>query len=292
VSDNATGWCADGALPGVLKVCQQTYVFGKYKGRTSLAPIQTIGQLRSRADIPGTLLNTPPQENPYMPEMMYRLTDDRSQEQLAWFQLGVQFLISFEREIWQGVAGTETDISGWWSDMAGLASLVKTGYTDAVSGLACPAADSQVISWGADIGATVNGRNIVQAVGDMYYAAVDNSELVGMSGVQFAWVMRKEQFRALTEVYSCQYATYRCQTGTAGQPFVNQVVDTNALRLEMLNGQYLLIDGIPVPVVFSDGILLEQLGGGAQRVLRADMFLLPLSWQGRSLVTMGNVLIY
>lgn len=290
---NATGWCADGALPGVLKVCQQIIPFGKYKGRTSLAPIQTIGQLRTRADLPGTILNEPPVENPLMPEMMYRLTDDRSQEQLAWYTLGNQFQISTENEIWQGVVGTDTNISGWWTDMRSIAAQVKTGYTDAVSLLACPAADSQVITWNADIGATVSGRNIVQAVTDVFYAAQDIADTTGLTGVQFAWAMRKEQFRALTEVWACQYATYRCQTGTAGQPFVSQVVDTNALRLEMMNGQYLLIDGIPVPVVFSDGIPIAQLGGGAQRVLSADMFLLPISWNGRPLLNleyfnMGN----
>lgn len=292
-TSNATGWCADGALPGVLKTCQQIIPFGKYKGRTELAPIQTIGQLRNRADIPGVILNEPPTENPLMPELMYRFTDTQNQLQHAWYTLGNQFQISFEKEVWQGVVGTDTSISGWWTDMLSLQAQVKTGYTDAVSGLDCPAADSQVVTWGADIGATVNGRNIVQAATDVFYAAQDTADIVGLTGVQFAWIMRKEQFRALTEVWSCQYATYRCQTGTAGQPFVNQVVDTNALRLEMMNGQYLLIDGIPVPVVYSDGIPIDQLGGGAQRVLRADMFLMPISWSGRPLLNleyfnMGN----
>jgi hypothetical protein len=283
---NASGWCADGALPGVLKTCQQIYTYGKYKARTSLAPIQTIGQLRTRADIPGQILNTPPLENPLMPEMMYRLTDDRSQEQLAWYTLGNQFQISFENEIWKGVAGTDTSIPGWWTDMASLDSQIKTGYADAVSLLPCPAADSQVVSWNADIAATVSGRNIMQAMTDMFYAAQDTADIVGMSGTRFFWAMRKEQFRALTEVWSCQYATYRCQTGTAGQPFVNQVVDTNRLRLEMVQGQYLLIDGMPVPVVFSDGITIQQLAGGAQRVLRSDIYLLPVEWNGRPLLNM------
>jgi hypothetical protein len=54
----------------------------------------------------------------------------------------------------------------------------------------------------------------------------------------------------------------------------------------MMQGQYLLIDGMPVPVVFSDGITIEQLAGGAQRVLRSDMYLLPIEWNGRPLLTM------
>lgn len=290
---NATGWCADGALAGVLKTCQQTYAMGNFKMRSRIIPLQEVGQLKNRADIPGMILNNPPQENPLMPEMFYRLTDDRSQLQYAFFLLGNAIGRSMEVELWRGVAGTDTSISGWWRDFNGLDSLIKTGYVDVLTGIACPAADSTVRSWNADIGATVGGSNIVQAFSDIYYGKNDLAEMVGMSGVTWAWVMRKEQFRALAEVWSCQYSTYRCQSTNAGQPIMITGEETNRLRLEMQNGQYLLIDGIQVPVVFSDGILLERLGSGTPNVMRADAYLLPISWNGRDLIRleyhdMGN----
>lgn len=290
---NATGWCADGALAGVLKTCQQTYAMGNFKMRTRIIPLQEVGQLRNRADIPGMIVNNPPQDNPLIPDMFYRLTDDRSQLQYEFFTLGNQISRSMEIELFRGVAGTDTSIPGWWKDFNGLDSLVKTGYVDALTQVACPAADSTVVSWNADVGATVGGRNIVQAYSDTYYAKKDLAEMVGMGDVQFAFVMRKEAFRALTEVWVCQYATYRCQSGTVGNPVMTSAVEMNALRLEMMNGQYLLIDGVPVPVIFSDGILLERLGSGTPNVLRADSYLLPISWNGRPLIRleyhdMGN----
>lgn len=290
---NATGWCADGALAGVLKTCQQTYAMGNFKMRTRIIPLQEVGQLKNRADIPGLILNNPPQDNPLIPEMFYRLTDDRSQLQYEFFTLGNQIARSMEVELWRGVAGTDTSITGWWKDFNGLDSLVKTGYVDALTQVACPAADSTVKSWNADIGATVGGSNIVQTFADIYYAKNDLADMVGMSGVTWAWVMRKEQFRALTEVWACQYSTYRCSSTNAGQPIMITGDETNSLRLEMQNGQYLLIDGIRVPVVFSDGILLERLGSGTPNVLRADAYLLPISWNGRPLIRleyhdMGN----
>lgn len=293
-ASNATDWCSPGALPGNLKACQQTYAFGNMKMATRIVPLQEVGLLRNRADIPGEIINRPPRENPFIPDRMYQLTDTRSQLQYELYTLGVQIERSFETEMWRGVAGTNTNIIGWWKDFAGLDSLVKTGYVDSVTNVACPAADSIVITWNADVGATVSGSNIVQSFADQYYAVTDLAERVGMGGVQFGFVMRAEMFRALTEVWSCQYLTYRCQSSNAGQPIMISGEETNKLRLEMQRGEYLLIDGIPVPVVFSDGIDLTQLGGGTPKVLRADAYLLPISWNGRQLIRpeyhdMGNV---
>lgn len=294
VASNATDWCAPGALAGILKACQQTYVFGNMKMNTRITPLQEVGQLRNRADIPGEILNRPPRENPFIPDRMYQLTDTRSQLQYELFTLGNQIERSFETELWRGVAGTNTNIIGWWKDFAGLDSLVKTGYVDSVTGIACPAADSTVISWNADVGATVNSSNVVQSFADVYYAKRDLARQVGMDGVDFAFVMRVEQFRALTEVWSCQYLTYRCQSSNAGQPIMVTGEENTRIRLEMQQGQYLLIDGTPVPVIFSDGILLERLGAATPNILRSDAYLLPISWNGRPLIRpeyhdMGNV---
>lgn len=294
VANAQTDWCAPGALAGVLKTCQQVSTFGNFKMNTRITPIQEVGLLRNRADIPGQILNRPPSENPFMPERMYQLTDTRNQLGYELFTLGIQVERSFESEIWNGVAGSNTSIIGWWKDFAGLDSLVKTGYVDAVTGVACPAADSIVISWNADVGATVTGSNIVQSMADQYYAVRSIAKRVGLEGVVFGFTLREEFFRALTEVWACQYLTYRCQSTNAGQPIQITGDETNRLRLEMQNGQYLLIDGIPVPVVFSDGIENTPLGFGPPKVFRTDAYLLPISWNGRPLIRpefhdMGNV---
>ena len=114
-----------------------------------------------------------------------------------------------------------------------------------------------------------------------------------MGGTVFGWFLRKEQFRALTQTWACSYLTYRCQSTNAGQPIVISGEETTRLREAMQNGRYLLIDGVEVPVYFTDGIPLEQLGGGAAKVLRSDAFLLPISWNGMPLINleykdMGN----
>lgn len=291
---NATDWCAPGPLAGGLKTCAQVYPFGNFKMNTRVVPLQEVGQRVNRADLDAVILNNPPEENPLIPDIAYRFPrGQQDQMALEFFNLGIEIERQIEKEMWQGVVGTDSGIRGWWKDMNSISSLVKTGYADAYGGALCPAADSTIISWNADVGATVSGRNIVQAASDLWYAMNDIADQVGMSGVNFGWFMRKEQFRALTEVWSCNYAIYRCQSSNAGQPIVVNATDNNDLRLQMQNGQYLLIDGVQVPVYFTDGIPLEQLGGGAAKVLRSDMFLIPISWNGRPLINleykdMGN----
>lgn len=288
---NATDWCAPGPLAGVLKTCQQIYQFGNFKMNTRVVPLQEVGQRVNRADLDAMILNNPPEENPLIPDMAYRFPNGQ-QDQLAleFFNLGIEIERQLEREMWQGVAGSDSGIRGWWKDMNSLSSLVKTGYAD-VTGVPCPAADSTVVAWNADVGATAaDGRNIVSVFADVWYAMNDIADRVGMSGVQFGWFMRKEQFHVLTQVWSCQYLTNRCQSTNAGQPIVVTGSEQTTLRTAMQNGRYLLIDGMEVPVYFTDGIPLESLGAN---IRRADAFLLPISWNGRQLIKleyhdMGN----
>jgi hypothetical protein len=67
--------------------------------------------------------------------------------------------------------------------------------------------------------------------------------------------MREEAFYELTAVWPCAYETYRCEIQNNTQS--NVVIDGReqvAFRQQMRDGQFLLIDDKPVPVVFDDGI--------------------------------------
>jgi hypothetical protein len=294
--NNATDWCAPGPLAGALKTCAQTYPFGRFKMNTRVVPLQEVGQRVNRADLDAIILNSPMPDNPLVPDIAYRFPRGQ-QDQLAleFFNLGIEMERQLEKELWQGVVGTDSGIRGWWKDMNSLSSLVKTGYADAYANgnPACPAADSTIVSWNADVAATVSGRSIVTAFSDLWYAMMDLAESVGMGDVEFGFFLRKEQFRALTQTWACTYLTSRCASSNAGQPILVTGEEQTRLREAMQNGRYLLIDGVEVPVYFTDGIPLEQLGGGAAKVLRSDAFLLPIRWNGRDLIRleykdMGN----
>lgn len=286
---NATGFCGNPPTVGQGKVCEQRYNWGKYYIKTELTAVPEVGTLRSRFEIPGEILNAPPESrNPLIPDVMYRMENTRSQLQYELWRIGVDAERQLDQVLVTGdnsKASTSTKL-GFISEPSGLDLMIKTGYTDAGTGLACPAADSAVLSFNADIASTIaggDGRNIVQAVHDVVWALRDRATSMGMEGVVFAAVMRKEAFRALTETWACNYATYRCSSTNAGQPFTNDVMNTNALRLEMAEGQYLLVDNVPLPVVFSEGVPQDSLGSN---IFKSDIYIVPISWNGLPLLRM------
>lgn len=293
--NNASDYCGTAPTPGALKQCEQQFKYGRWFSKTNVNSVNDIGYLRNRADVPGQILNAGPAGNPLVPDVMYKLVDTRSQLQYELFLQGVMMERSLERALILGNplnsnsgtpgAGGQNQ-RGFITEFKGLDLQIKTGYAD-TSGVLCPAADSIVVNFAsANIGATIgggDGRSITSAISDVWYALKDRATQVGMDGVEYALVMRKEEFRALTDVYANTYATTRFQSNTysAGLPLIQDATRTNDLRIEMLNGQYLIIEGEIVPVVFSDGIPLDAV---ALNSYKSDMYFVPMSWAGRPLL--------
>lgn len=282
---NAAGWCGNPPTVGALKTCEQVYKFGKFLVKTNLNAIPEIGKLRSRADVPGSIINEGPRENPLIPDIMFGLTDTRSVLATELYTIGNQMEIDLEKVLWNGsyTGATQNNYTGWMNEFKGLSSQITTGYRDNATNLLCPAADSIVESFSAAIDGTDSlGRDIVEALTDHYFALQMRAKRVGMDGVQFAIVMAPEQFRAIVDAWACVYATYRCQSSDAGTPVTRDGMAIQALRTEMYNGEYLLIDGKRVPVLLSDGITVER---AANNLYLSDIFILPISWNGRRLIT-------
>lgn len=275
---NASGWCGNPPVAGVLKTCQQVIKFGQYYSKTNLNAVPEIGKLRNRADVAGRLLNVGPRENPLIPELWYTMTDTRSQLHYELYLLGNQAEIDMEKVLFNGTysASTQNNYYGFMREFSGLSTQIKNTYTDAVTGMACGAANSIVESFSANISGTdANGRDIVEALTDHYYALNDRARRVGMDNVGFVIAMAPEQFRALVDVWACSYATYRCQSSNAGEPVTREGTAIQQLRVEMFQGQYLLIDGERVPVVLTDGITVERSGNN---LYLADIFILAVNW--------------
>lgn len=282
---NATSFCGNPPMPNDLKVMQRLFNYGKFYAKTNLNSIPQVGYLRDRADVPGRILNAGPTANPLIPDIMYQLTDTRSQLQTEFYKLGVAIERSLEIVGIRGNAALASTATQWGyiQEFAGLDGQIMTGYTDVVTGQAAPAADSIVENWGSALVSGTQastGRNIVQIIADTYYALVQRAARLGMAGVDIVIVMRQEFFRALTDVYACAYNTARCTNGAVGTPQTIDQSVINNLRLEMLGGQYLLIEGVRVPVVFSDGMALTQV---AANQFSNSMYFVPINWAGRPL---------
>lgn len=283
-TSNASGFCGNPPVAGDLKVCSQTYSWGDFYVKTDLNALAMIGSRRNRADMPGQIMNAADANNPFLPDVVTRISDTRSQLALELFRLGNGAERSTEVVSIQGSAGVDNSRFGWFHEFAGLNAQIKTGYVDSKSGYACGATDSVVESFNAIItGNSADGssRNFTAVLFDALYALRDRALQVGMGGVVWAVVMRHEQFRRAVEVLSSQYNSYAvtgaqyAERNSTGD-FVQQI------RREMLAGSYLLDDmGQQVPVIFTEGL---DNSATAANTYNADILIVPVSWNGTPLI--------
>lgn len=279
-SSNATNFCGNPPEAGVLKTARQTYTWGSFYGKTRLNSPAQMGQLKDRGDMARNILNAPATNSPFVPDIMQRLTDTRSQLANELYTFGNAFERSTEVVSMQGTAAADNSRYGWFQEFKGLDGLIKTGHTDSVSGLAAAAMDSIVVSFNAAItGTSADGtsRTFTEVLSDTFFALNDRARQVGMGGgVQWAIVMRQEAFRKAVEVQAAKYWFYKDAGGQYNE-LNAQATDTQALRLAMLNNQYLLIEGVQYPVVFTEGAEFTALGSGNYKT---DMYIVPVSWGG------------
>lgn len=283
---NAANFCGNPPTVGKLKTCQQTYPFGSYYVKTDLNAIPLIGQRKDRADIPANILNDAEVNNPFIPDIMRRITDTRSQLAYELFRVGIDMERNTEVVSIQGTAGTDNSRTGWFAEFGGLDGLIKTGYTDAVSGVTCPAADSVVENWNSTIGGTHSdgsSRTITDTWFDLMYALRDRADQVGMGSVRHAVVMRKSLFRTFVHSLANNYNFFQV-SGAQYAERNGMANDVQTLRREMMAGNYLLDDvGQPVPVVFSEGLAAPAI---ANNTYNSDVLVVPVSWGGTPLIRM------
>lgn len=290
---NPADFCATAPTAGQLKRCVQNYIWGKSYWKTKVRNLAEAGEFADYSDVAAKrVLNTNQSMNPFVPDIMGRLDiSNRDGATLAneLFTVGAAMERSFEKVMVQGnatKANTATQL-GFIREFDGLERQVITGRRDFDTNVVCPGADSTVISWGTGIEqtATINGvaRTFPQVLVDTYFGLTDLADKVGMSGTRWVIAMRMEEFRALTYIYACEYWTSRCQ-GSAGNPSYTDAQAVRGLQLQMWQGRYLLIDGTPVQVMFTDGIPLTKAGNGVYTA--QDMFILAVDWNGMPLLNL------
>jgi hypothetical protein len=287
---NATGFCGNPPSVGNLKVAQQLYTWGDYYVKTELNALAQTGSLKDRADQSRRILNAGQIDNPFIPDLAMRLTDTQSALQHEFYKLGVSMERQSELVAVRGSAGTKNSAyPGWFTQFSGLDAQIAQGKTDVLTGVTAPALDSAVISFNAAItGAGANGYSIVENITAMVRGLQDRAASVGI-GAQHAIVMRKDLFYALVDIFACEYATYMCD-GATNSPNNRDGMVIQNMRVDMLNGRYLLVSGQQIPVVFSDGIAQENT---ANNTYKSDIYVVAYQADGVPLLRlqyfdMGN----
>jgi hypothetical protein len=277
---NPNDTCSDPVRPGQLKTCQQNYIFGEFFIGSEKIKISDAGMFANRGVTARRILNEAP-INPFLPAVLQgNNVDFESIEAQQLYQIGTALRRAIVKVMISGDPATipASAEPGFVKEFLGLNSIIKTGYTDVITGVACPAADSTVVNFNADIntGTDSLGRNIATVITDTYFGKKALDMQLGTSA-QWMWVMPYQLFRELAYAYANHYYETR-SVGVVGNPFFTNQEGIRRLQLEMFNGRYLLIDGEAVPVMFSDGITISAGGGNNQK---ADIFLVPISVNGR-----------
>ena len=295
-----TGVCDDPPTAGLSKLCNHSFVYGRQSRQTRVFELDRIGLLTDRGEhydfqFQGNPWQTGADVNvPTYPGLQGPLGNVLNTEVgKALFELGVAWSRDFARELYTGNPSNNTS-GGGREYFYGLDTLINTGYRDAITGVACAAADSIVRSFG-NLDIASNGATFVRQVTNIYRNLRYIASNAGLDPVQWVITMPWAMFYEVTEVWPCAYLTYRCTNLATGNTAFVDSNDAIKLRDDMRGniydrtGQYLLIDGQRVPVVLDDAITELGVGAGS---FRATMYFVPITVLGGTPVTFMEYLDY
>ena len=289
---NPDGTCDDPPYAGNMKLCTHSFWYGRHSRRTRVFDIESAGQVINRGEFTDLQVfgGLAPSDNPGVPTIPFANGTMTNAAQAtafkSMFELAVSWARDFAKQIYTGNPSNNT-AGGGYKEFYGLDALINTGYRDAETGVACPAADSLVFSFGNKDVASF-GQSVVQTITAMYRNLNFLASRAGMNPVKWNLAGSFGLFYALTEVWPVAYATYRdaALIPTGATQFVDSS-DIAKLREDMRgdlynrNGQYLLIDGQRVPFIIDDAVDEDQSGVS----FISDLYFVPMTVLGGKPVT-------
>ena len=267
--DEPDSACDDCKVAGNLKVCNQTYPFGRLCMDSRPVQLDRIGELTGRGEmkdqvIVGDPFALVPAYQPIDKNQVLRneIMKKRTELLTSWFLENADLAF----------VGTPLNNTGGHLEFYGLDTLINDGKRDAITGVACPAADSLVVNFG-DVQIDAAAAAFVTQVVEMYRAQKYNASRMGFSDMTFGFVGRYSAFIKITEVWACTYLSYRCEPAVEQAQVVIQGTEAARLLDEMRRGYYLLIDGERVPFLIDDSIVETFPSGG---VAESSLYMIPL----------------
>lgn len=276
-SQNTTA-CADGKTVGSLKVCHQTYPFGRLSLESQVLQVDRVGETINRGEFTDNVLFGAPQvENNISPAINWT-SALRSEVDKKLTELFAGYAREYAPLIYSGNFINTAGNTGY-QEYYGLDTIINTGKRDALNnGVLCPAADSTVVDF-AGLNVSTNGSTAYA-----YIAAVVNklrrlAKQTGLEEVEWVFTGTFGLFYELTAIWPCVYATARCNPDTIVRSA--SLEEQTAMRDEMRNGEYLLVEGKPIPFIIDDSI--TETIPGAVGTYQSDLYLVPLRAKGKEI---------
>jgi len=275
------GPCDDGITPGLAKLCTQTYVLGRQVMQTPVVDVTRVGQIVNRGEFTDFRLIGGPDFGQPAPSVP---ADIGAAMRTELDKIMLEFRVSWAREFSKTIyTGNPTNNSagGGYKEFRGLDILINTGYRDAETGTACPAADSFIRNFSnANISTTASAATeILNQMTAIYRYLRALARQTGLNPVRWALVMPEMLHYELTKLWPISYLTTGATLVAAGQTNTQLAVDAGsqvALRDGMRNGQYLMMDGVQVPVIFDDAVARSNTNG----TFTSPVYFVPLTVLG------------
>ena len=284
--EQPTGDCDDGPTAGAVKTCLQTAQFGRYVFQTRELDISKVGQQVDRGEFfDHTILNDPLVNElaGLFPNLADTEAIGRAQEVMfRLLELGVAFQGSLSTQTYTG--------TGLTNEFMGLDLLISTTKYDAKTGTDCPSLASDVRNFSFGNIATVTGaEQIVTVLTSMWRNLNNNASGMNFGRTSWALVMRTQLFHELTDVWPSMYVTNRALPAHSNVSINVSGTEQSNMRDAMRNGNYLVIDGIKVPVITDNAIAQVDRTGGDYA---SDIYIVPLSVRGGRVVTFWETFDY
>lgn len=293
------GPCDNCQVAGPVKSCIQTAQFGRYCRMSKEIELNRVGQQTDR----GEFFDLRLVNDPIVPALAGQLglninaagSLDLAREVLvAWLAIGVSLQNVLATQLYVGNPANNNP-GGGYREFPGLDILIGTNKVDALTGTECPSLDSDIKDF--NYGLVCNTTpDIVEVVSYMLRYLRHNASRMGFDPVEWVITMRPDLFYELTACWPCSYLTYRCNTN-ANSNAVPEIDAADAVKFrdEMRNGNYLLIDGMRIPVVLDDGIHEENPADNANiqpGQYASDIYFIPMSVKGGLLTTYWEYMDY
>lgn len=264
---NATGWCGNPPSAGQFKTSRLSFVFGAHYEKTQLNAIPEIGMVLNRADQPRRVVNLQGGSSRFIPSLAQALPDTLSQLANELITFGFDVERNFEQVMFTGNSGTASASArrGFIKEFDGFDQYIKTSYS-------ASAVNSVVKTFNTIVtGTTSAGLNIVQTLANALRGLRSRANSWGIDANWYL-AMREDLFWSLVEVYATAYYT-RSMTGSSSLPIVQSGRELTDFRDRIIAQQSLPIDGMNVPVVFTDGIPRENTANGRYK---SDIYIIPV----------------
>lgn len=274
--------CDDPLASGNLKSCFQGGAFGRIERKTATLELNALGQRQNRSEffdlqLVNEPITTGDFATPTVPTTFGQIF--ASEVAARMMTLGVAFQNKIGGMNFTGNPANNT--SGGYAEFDGLERLVTATHTDVLTNANCPSLASDVKNFNYH---TVENHSaeLFSTLTMLYRYVKHNARTMGFDPVDWIWVMRGDLFQQLSDYWPCNYATYRC-AGSAGNPNGTDAMMMRQMSIDMMNGLYLQIDNVKLPVVIDD-YLTEWTNTTNANVpagsFASDIYLLPRSVRG------------